>query len=80
MKTLPEISFQRIKKRNREGEDNINFSYIEKCNLYHNDMINIIKKEYNIECMELNCNQNLEEDIGLLEKWSKDIMNFIIKV
>ena len=42
LKTDPKVSFERISKRNRIGEEKIPFEYIENCHKYHNNMYNII--------------------------------------
>ena len=40
VKTDPQICHNRIYKRSRTGEDNIPVSYLDQCDLYHDDMIN----------------------------------------
>jgi deoxyadenosine/deoxycytidine kinase len=37
--TKPEICSQRIKKRNRNGEENISLGYLEKCQKYHEEWL-----------------------------------------
>ena len=45
LKTDPKVSFDRIIKRSRTGENNIPFEYIENCHKYHNDMYELINVE-----------------------------------
>ena len=39
LKTLPLTCMDRIKKRNRVGEESINLDYLNDCNYYHNDWL-----------------------------------------
>jgi len=39
VKTSPEICYNRIAKRSRDGESNISLEYLTKCNEYHNEML-----------------------------------------
>ena len=39
LKTTPTMCFERIKKRNRKGEENISIEYINKCHVYHEEWI-----------------------------------------
>lgn len=41
--TTPDISFNRILKRNRRGEENISKDYIKNCHSYHLKWINVLK-------------------------------------
>ena len=41
VQALPEICHNRITKRSREGEKNISLEYLQLCNKYHNEMINL---------------------------------------
>ena len=43
LKTTPNICFERIKKRNRKGEENMSTEYINRCHGYHQEWINTIK-------------------------------------
>lgn len=52
LRTDPKVSFSRILKRNRNGEDEIPYDYIENCHKYHESMFNIleIKDKKVIDC------------------------------
>jgi deoxyadenosine/deoxycytidine kinase len=73
LKTDPNICLHRINKRMRDGESNIELEYLEKCNKYHNDMID------NSSCNVLKINTNIDKsiDTNIEEKWIKMIESFI---
>jgi deoxyadenosine/deoxycytidine kinase len=73
LKTEPEVSFERIKKRNRDGENQIPFDYIKECNNYHNKMVSIL----NVDKKIIDCTINMEEDSDLFKKWSIEIIDFL---
>jgi deoxyadenosine/deoxycytidine kinase len=75
LKTEPYVSYNRIKKRNRDGENQIPFEYIKECHEYHNHMIDIL----NIDKKIIDCTCNMEEDNNLFKKWSTEILDFIKK-
>ena len=75
LKTEPEVSFERIKKRNRDGENQIPFDYIRDCNTYHNKMVSIL----NVDKKIIDCTINMEEDSDLFKKWSMEIIDFLKK-
>ena len=75
LKTEPDVSYNRIKKRNRDGENQIPFEYIKECHEYHNNMIDIL----NIDKKIIDCTRNMEEDNNLFQKWSTEILDFIKK-
>jgi len=52
----PEICFERIKKRNRYGEENVPLEYLKKCHIYHESWIS----NELCETFTLNCNTNNE--------------------
>ena len=71
LKTEPEISYNRIKKRNRKGE-NISIEYLQKCNNYHNDWLINSKKE---NILTIDVSNEISDDLVL--KWGEKIMEFI---
>lgn len=64
IKTTPEIAYNRVNKRAREGE-NIPIEYLEKCHKYHEDWIT-------------NCNNNLIIDGNIDIDINTEIMDFWI--
>ena len=48
LKTTPNICFERIKKRNRKGEENMSTKYINRCHGYHQEWISNIKTISNV--------------------------------
>lgn len=77
MKTSADTSFSRILKRSRDGENNIEKDYIEKCNDYHNEMYKKLNDSDNIKKIIIDCTNNIEEENNLLDVWSNEIMDFI---
>lgn len=77
MKTTPEISYKRVIKRSREGEDNIGEEYIKKCNNYHDEMFKSIDDDKNIKKLVIDCTEDIDSNLNLLDTWSNKIMNFI---
>ena len=73
VKTLPSKCFERVKKRNRKGEQ-IPLEYLEKCHLYHQ---NWLIDEKNI--LILNGNQEYQEDNKLINAWAILINKFTEK-
>ena len=73
VKTLPSKCFERVKKRNRKGEQ-IPLEYLEKCHLYHQ---NWLIDEKNI--LILNGNQEYQEDNKLINAWAILIKKFTEK-
>ena len=56
LKTTPEIAYERIKERNRNGENDIPITYIQNCNKYHEDWFNLTKNKY----ITLDANDNID--------------------
>jgi deoxyadenosine/deoxycytidine kinase len=73
LKTDPQISFNRISIRNREGENNIPFSYIKNCHLYHNNMYDKIDFEKKI----IDCTNDFKDDSTYFKHISKNIIDFV---
>ena len=78
VKTLPDICFNRILKRSRDGESNIPLAYLESCSNYHNDMLDTSS----VGCV---CNNQLllDGNIDIFENklqlymWINEFDNFI---
>jgi deoxyadenosine/deoxycytidine kinase len=74
MKCTPKICYERIQKRARDGESNISLEYLEKCNEYHEKMMD---ENYYIDQLILNGNVELSEEV--LDEWYRSIYDFISK-
>lgn len=62
--TKPEICFERIKKRNRDGESNIEINYLNECHQKHLDWIN----NENINVLRIDGDQEFENNANIEEK------------
>ena len=71
--TLPEICYNRIKKRKREGEDMIEFEYLKKCDKYHHEWLDNANN-----LLYLSGNDEFENDSAIIEKWTNQILQFIV--
>ena len=71
VKTKPHKCFERVKKRNRKGEQ-IPVEYLEKCHIYHQ---NWLIDEKNV--LILDGNQEYQEDNKLINDWAAKIKIFI---
>ena len=69
------VCFERIKKRNRKGEDLIPLEYLEMCHSYHEKWImnNQIKHK-----MIINGNENHNENKNQLNTWVKEFEAFLL--
>ena len=78
VKANPEICYERIHKRAREGEENIPLEYLRSCDKYHEDMLSI-KFNENIQTTQivLNGNHDIYEKNDILQEWIKNIEEFI---
>ena len=72
----PEVCFERVKLRDRNGESNIPLDYLTKCSLYHDNMIEKINTE-NIKTLTLDGNNNIFKKNDVLLDWFKQIENII---
>jgi deoxyadenosine/deoxycytidine kinase len=71
VKTLPEICYQRISSRSREGEENISLDYLTSCYKYHEDMMsffsnNIVSSD---KQLILDGNINIYQNTHQMEDW-----------
>jgi deoxyadenosine/deoxycytidine kinase len=74
IKTNPKIAHERIKKRERIGED-IPLDYLENCHTYHENWLANDKKKMVIDA---NTDKTLPENKNVYEKWLKDMKEYII--
>jgi len=71
-KASTEVCMNRIHKRNRPGESNISFDYLEACNNYHDEWLNFVPSKITIPTLILNA----DVDAGAYD-YSADIYHFI---
>jgi deoxyadenosine/deoxycytidine kinase len=73
IKTDPDICYNRILKRARNGENNISVDYLQLCDTYHNNMVDIL------ECdkIVLNGNVDIYENTSQLNDWICQIQDII---
>jgi len=75
MKTDPAICFERIQKRDRNGESQISLDYLEQCHLYHENMIN---KNFNKDfVLVIDSNVDTEKNESVIYDWIDKIGEFI---
>jgi deoxyadenosine/deoxycytidine kinase len=70
----PEVSFQRVGIRGRPGEV-IPLEYLQSCHKYHEDWL-LVKNQNPV--LLLDANVDVKSDAAALEKWMKEIEQFII--
>jgi len=64
----PSVCYDRIAKRSRVGEDLISLSYLENCNVYHDDMFKELEPSLKINLDEYDLNENTYDDmINIIE-------------
>jgi len=76
LKTDPHTCYNRINKRNRDGESNISVDYLKSCHDYHENMINTISIN---DILIINSNIDTEKDSNINNIWINDIKEFIYK-
>jgi deoxyadenosine/deoxycytidine kinase len=74
VKTNPEVCFERIEKRSRQGENNIPLEYLKECDIYHEKMMNELK----IDTLILDGNIDIYHNKEKLDEWMNNIKEFII--
>ena len=67
IKTNPEISFERIKKRNRIGESEIQLDYLINCHKYHEDMIKLLSTT--TEVIYIDGNVDINKTPKIIQEW-----------
>ena len=79
VKTAPEICFNRIVKRSRNGESNIPLEYLSNCHKYHNNMLDVnIEDCFCKDQMILNGDIDIYENKEQLNEWVNHIKKFIL--
>ena len=74
LKTDPQICYQRINKRKRDGESAISIEYLEKCDKYHNEMID----NRTCELLQIDSNVDTDVDENIEQNWLNMIQTFIL--
>lgn len=75
LKTTPEIAYERIKNRNRQGE-NISFNYVKKCHNYHEKWINDLQ----FCLLNGNLNLNSKDNDKIIDLWLLKIKDYISNI
>lgn len=75
IQTQPEICSKRINKRSRSGEENIPLDYLQNCHNYHENMMDIERKDGK-EILILDGNDNIYDN-NILNNWIIQISKFI---
>ena len=76
LKTSPEIAFERIKKRSRQGE-NVSLDYIQKCHEYYENWFQNIDSCYIINAnLDNNIDNNIDTSNNLINNWIKNCISF----
>ena len=73
VRVTPDVSFERVIKRNRKGE-NIPLEYLQRCHEYHDDWLKPMNKRDNL--LVLNGNVDVFEEPDVLDKWVNEIETF----
>jgi deoxyadenosine/deoxycytidine kinase len=76
--TSPEICYDRIQKRSRDGENKITLEYLTTCHRYHEDMLN--KNQTECVCLDqliLNGNTDIYNNSLELTNWIERVNTFI---
>jgi deoxyadenosine/deoxycytidine kinase len=74
----PDICYERVGKRHRDGEDKIPLEYLKNCHNYHNNMLD--KSSPDCVCnsqLVLDGNVDIYENDHILNEWISSIENFI---
>jgi deoxyadenosine/deoxycytidine kinase len=74
IKTLPEVCFERVTKRSREGEEIIPLEYLKSCDMYHDEMI---QNNNTSDKLVLDGNIDIYTNTEQVENWIQEINEFI---
>lgn len=73
LKTTPDICAERIKKRLRDGENNVELDYLKSCDDYHETWL----QKTDIPIMEISGNPDIEKMPSTIDKWMQQITALI---
>jgi deoxyadenosine/deoxycytidine kinase len=74
----PDICYERVGKRHRDGEDKIPLEYLKNCHKYHNNMLDKSLPDCVCESqLVLDGNIDIYKNIDILNKWISTIEQFI---
>jgi deoxyadenosine/deoxycytidine kinase len=75
----PDICYERVGKRHRDGEDKIPLEYLKNCHEYHNNMLDKLLPDCVCDTqLVLDGNLDIYENNHILNEWISSIENFII--
>lgn len=78
VKTDPHICYERVGKRDRDGEENIPLEYLNNCDVYHDNMLNKSSPECVCDSqLIIDGNHNIHENNSLLTEWISSVEKFI---
>jgi deoxyadenosine/deoxycytidine kinase len=81
IKTDPEVCFDRMKKRNRNGEETVNLSYLQIIDKKHDDMLSFIKlNKPHIKIIIINGNDDIDIVYNNILKILEDIRQLSLEV
>ncbi len=77
----PEVAYERIRKRNRPSEKNINFSYIQKIHECHEAFLlekkDVLAELSNVPVLKLDCNKEFEADQSQFLAHAQSVADFM---
>ena len=74
IKTNPNIAYERVKKRNRESENNITLEYLEKCNKSHDDWLLPLQKKIIINGDFDNNNTDYQVNLQVIKNYIESMI------
>jgi deoxyadenosine/deoxycytidine kinase len=81
LRTDPDVSYKRIKKRNRLAEKKITFSYLQQIHKHHEDFLikkdGILPELKKVPVLTLDCNEEFEKNPSTFFVHVKNILEFI---
>jgi deoxyadenosine/deoxycytidine kinase len=81
LRATPDVSFQRVKKRNRFAEKKLTFTYLEQIHTHHESFLiekeGILQQLKNVPVLVLDCNQDFESNHEILQEHLKQVQQFL---